>query len=447
MPEWLRSLEPRYAIVGPAKVGSRPAWLVEAGGMRYLAEPLPRALAERDALLLRGLAHAGLPRVVEVTPRALVMAPLEGETLGERVAAGRWRSDEPRTLGLMAHTADVLRYLHGLRPPVVHRDVRPDNLLLSANGTLVLLGIEHATDHPRGLALGTPGFAGAPGYTPFEQFEGRAVPASDIHALGATFLHLLTGAHPLEAPRSGVGLDFAALGLGQRTAELLAACLALDPSSRPTAEDVISLATEALQPPPPRTFPPRPAESIPPLPAQASLPPEPVQDSLPPSPSQPSLPAAVEAAKPRGQSMRPVKGAGLEQMWSEVLADPTDQARHARFITFAVEAGMYQQAAQKYSELERDRPELAEAAAKHKRDIGTRAAAKIVVSLPREDHRKSLVATGAWIALGVGGLLVIVAAVLRMLGLLAMAVPMVLLGVSLYSRSRSEPPPRRRGQA
>ena len=75
--------------------------------------------------------------------------------------------------------------------------------------------------------------------------------------------------------------------------------------------------------------------------------------------------------------------------------------------------------------------------------------AKIVVSIPREDHRRSLTSILSWLALGLGALLSLTAAVLRSLGVAAVAVPMVLLGISLYARSRSDTPttPKRRGAA
>ncbi len=84
-------------------------------------------------------------------------------------------------------------YLHSQNPPVIHRDLTPDNLVLRVDGQLVLIDFGAANAFV-GTATGT--MVGKQSYMPMEQLRGKSVPQSDIYSLGGTIYFLLTGRDP-----------------------------------------------------------------------------------------------------------------------------------------------------------------------------------------------------------------------------------------------------------
>jgi serine/threonine-protein kinase len=97
------------------------------------------------------------------------------------------------------HICDVLTHLHGLSPPVVHRDLKPDNIMLLGDGrTIKLIDFGTARDVGRSqktqLAAKTRVYT--EGYAPPEQIIGKPEPRSDLFALAGTLYHLATGKAP-----------------------------------------------------------------------------------------------------------------------------------------------------------------------------------------------------------------------------------------------------------
>jgi len=165
-------------------------------------------LAEREARVLQSLSHPRLPRYVdrfeEDGALYLVMERIEGESL----AALRKRQgamSEREVERLLRDAADVLAYLHGRSPPVIHRDLKPGNVIRRPDGSFAFVDFGAVRDklRPEGgsTVVGTFGFM-AP-----EQFQGRALPASDVYALGATAVAMLTGREPEDLPHKGLALD------------------------------------------------------------------------------------------------------------------------------------------------------------------------------------------------------------------------------------------------
>lgn len=157
----------------------------------------------REANMLRTLDHPALAKVydtfVDGQRQFLVMEYVEGHNLeDELIQVGRpleWR----RVLGWGVELCDVLRYLHSLRPPIIYRDLKPANVMLTPQGPLKLIdfGIArwlHPNRQHDTAQLGTDGYA------PLEQYNARSEPRSDLYALGASLYHLLTGRVPESAP-------------------------------------------------------------------------------------------------------------------------------------------------------------------------------------------------------------------------------------------------------
>ncbi|MBM3270106.1 MAG: PQQ-binding-like beta-propeller repeat protein [Candidatus Sericytochromatia bacterium] len=162
-----------------------------------------RALFQQEARILATLAHPGIPRAAgffsEGERDYLVEDFVAGRNLGT-LCAERGALSEEEVLRVLVSVLGTLEYLHGRTPPIVHRDVKPDNLILSETGQVVLVdfGAVRLASRPGLLTVrdGSTAVVYTQGYAPPEQILGHAAPASDLFALGATALHLLTGKHP-----------------------------------------------------------------------------------------------------------------------------------------------------------------------------------------------------------------------------------------------------------
>jgi hypothetical protein len=163
-------------------------------------------LAEREARVLASLTHPKLPAYIEHFEEAghlyLVMEKIEGESLAERLRSGG-RLDEAAVLRLLRDAADALGYLHGRG--VVHRDLKPGNVIEKKDGSFAFVDFGAVRD--RMVPEGGSTVVGTFGYMAPEQFQGRAQPASDVYAVGATAVAMLTGAQPENLPHRGLGID------------------------------------------------------------------------------------------------------------------------------------------------------------------------------------------------------------------------------------------------
>jgi len=196
-------------------------------------------LAEREARVLARLSHPALPRYVDHFEEGgclyLVMDLVEGESLASLRARGH-AFDEATVVRFLRDASAVLDYLHGQTPPVIHRDLKPGNVVLRRDGSFAFVdfGAVRDTLRPEGGST----VVGTFGYMAPEQFQGRAIPASDVYSIGATALALLTGRGPEELPHRGLALDVRA-ALGPRANPRLVAALERmllpDPEQRASA--------------------------------------------------------------------------------------------------------------------------------------------------------------------------------------------------------------------
>lgn len=152
-----------------------------------------------EARLLDRLAHPAIPGIRDFfhvgSTGYLVMDFVEGVSLADEVKAKGARSSE-EVAEDARQVLDVLEYLHGLEPPVIHRDVKPANLIRDSAGKvrLVDFGLARFTEDQS-----TQTTAGTISYCPPEQLRGHADHRSDLYALGATMHHLLMGEAPMFA--------------------------------------------------------------------------------------------------------------------------------------------------------------------------------------------------------------------------------------------------------
>ena len=168
---------------------------------------------EREAQLLAGLRHANLPRVIDhfVLPgqgQYLVMDFVEGKSLSDLLVERGGPLDEAEVLPWIRQVADALEYLHTRTPPIIHRDIKPDNVIITQEGRAILVdfGISKVYEASKSTTIGAR--AVTPGYSPPEQYgRGRTDARSDVYALGATLYTLLTGQIPPDGPDLASGAD------------------------------------------------------------------------------------------------------------------------------------------------------------------------------------------------------------------------------------------------
>ncbi len=172
--------------------------------MIVTGEPLVAAF-EREAILLNGLRHAALPVVfdhfAEADGQFLVMQFIPGKDLAELLTA----QGGPFPLAQVARWADqlldALEYLHGRTPPIIHRDIKPQNVKLTPEDSLVLLDFGLAKGDLSGDAVQQRSLVGfTPVFASLEQMRGLSTdPRSDLYSAAATIYCLLTGRPPVDA--------------------------------------------------------------------------------------------------------------------------------------------------------------------------------------------------------------------------------------------------------
>jgi WD40 repeat protein len=178
--------------------------------LSFTRERSPRALElfEREARVLANLRHPRVPRFVEFFTEetaddvvaVLVQEHLEGADLARRVR-DRGPCSEAEAIAIGRQVAAILEHLHGFRPPILHRDVKPSNVLLAPDGSAWLIDFGAVRDtllHDPLLVPGGPTVVGTFGYMAPEQFQGEAAPASDVYGLAATLTYALSGLEPWE---------------------------------------------------------------------------------------------------------------------------------------------------------------------------------------------------------------------------------------------------------
>ncbi|MCE1195860.1 serine/threonine protein kinase, partial [bacterium] len=175
-------------------------------------------LFRREADALKALSHPGIPAYLgsfedEEGGRlrlVLAMEHIEGVDLEKAAASGR-RFSETEIEAILASLADILAYLGELRPPVVHRDVNPRNIILRPDGSIALVDFSGVQDAVRAALYPGATLVGTAGYIPLEQVAGKASPRSDLYGAAATAVFMLTGRNPSELPTSGLRINLAGL--------------------------------------------------------------------------------------------------------------------------------------------------------------------------------------------------------------------------------------------
>lgn len=226
------------AIKEMSRVGLTPVRLLEA-----------EEAFKHETDLLAELLHPNLPRIYEhFTERErsyLVMDFIEGETMEDYLnKAGGGPLPVEQVMGWARELCDVLSYLHTHKPPIVFRDLKPANIMISDSEHIFLIdfgiarifkpGKQHDT-----VALGSPGYA-----APEQYGKAQSSPRSDIYSLGALLHHLLTGLDPSEQPFFFRPASQVNPAVNPALEALLKQCLDMDSTRRPASAHEVWQALE-----------------------------------------------------------------------------------------------------------------------------------------------------------------------------------------------------------
>jgi serine/threonine protein kinase len=170
-----------------------------------MADPEFAARFYGEARMMAAFRHPGVVEVYDYASAGdshdddcayLVMAYVEGEPLSTRLKeAGRLSVGE--TMSIVAQTADALHAAH--QKGTIHRDVKPGNLIVRPNGSVVLVDFGVARSNAVTSMTGVNSIVGTALYMAPEQVaKGRVTPATDIYALGAVAYHCLAGRPPFD---------------------------------------------------------------------------------------------------------------------------------------------------------------------------------------------------------------------------------------------------------
>ena len=195
------SLEKSYDLI--ELIRERPAmWtlLVErkSDGKRCVAKILTgsaRTSGKREADILARLDHPDIPKLIEYSEDGdacvLIREYADGKPL-DRYVAERVMS-EPAIIGIGMKLCRVLEYLHGLPEPVIHRDIKPQNIIVDDRGKIKLIDFGISRVRNKDNLVDTV-FAGTATYAPPEQYGFRQTDArADIYSLGMVLQYMLTG--------------------------------------------------------------------------------------------------------------------------------------------------------------------------------------------------------------------------------------------------------------
>ena len=214
-------------------------------------------LLEREARVLKNLNHPAIPKYLDYFyedidcvgpgfPKGdrrfyLVRELVPGESLADLVRKG-WRADRKQVEAIAIRILEILQYLHSLNPPIIHRDIKPQNIIRRNDGAIFLVDFGAVQDVYRNTLTRGGTFVGTLGYMPPEQLWGQTLFASDLYALGATLLFLLTGRCPADLPKKRMKVDFR-----DRVSVAPGFAYWLEKMMEPAIEDRCSSATESLK--------------------------------------------------------------------------------------------------------------------------------------------------------------------------------------------------------
>ncbi|MEZ4432278.1 MAG: serine/threonine-protein kinase [bacterium] len=260
------ALNGRYglqAIVGRGAAGTTWRALDRQSGQAVAVKELPirpgtpmtvRDKLHREARVLAQLDHDRIPDYVDDFEAGqgrhksfyVVQSFVEGPTLAE--LAERRRLSQAEVVAILDEILAILEYLHGLAPPVIHRDLKPGNVIRRArDGKLVLIDFGAVRDVVTDPRTGGSTIAGTYGFMAPEQFRGHATAASDLYGVGALAVALLSRRALIDLVGPDHRLDWRpAVSASPGLVSLIARLLADEPGDRPPSAAAVRAALTTI---------------------------------------------------------------------------------------------------------------------------------------------------------------------------------------------------------
>ncbi|MGL5805023.1 MAG: protein kinase domain-containing protein, partial [Xenococcaceae cyanobacterium] len=221
---------------------------IKAVSLKQLNDWKQIELLEREAKVLAQLNHPAIPKYLDYFQIDsekdrffyIVQQLALQKSLFQLVETG-WRTTEAEVKEIAKQILDIFIYLHSLKPPIIHRDIKPHNLIRSDEGKIYLVDFGAVQNTYYNTLMRGSTVVGTFGYMAPEQFQGKATTATDLYGLGATILYLLTHRSPAELPHDTLKIDFrSSVNISEGFANWLEKML------QPDLEDRFASAKEAL---------------------------------------------------------------------------------------------------------------------------------------------------------------------------------------------------------
>ncbi|MEG4232096.1 serine/threonine-protein kinase [Microcoleus sp. Pol11C3] len=188
---------------------------LKALSLRLTSEWKKIELFEREAKTLSGLNHPGIPRYIDYfqvdtsQDRCFYIAQqlAPGKSLAQLIENG-WKPNEDQVRHIAYQLLEILAYLQSLLPAAIHRDIKPQNIIIPKNGRVFLVDFGAVQNTYHHTVTGGSTVVGTYGYMAPEQFRGKAVLSTDLYGLGTTLLFLLTQKFPSDLPRHKLKVKF-----------------------------------------------------------------------------------------------------------------------------------------------------------------------------------------------------------------------------------------------
>ena len=210
-----------------------------------------------EIALLRRLRHPRIPsfegHFLERGQHYFLVALISGVTREDLLAQTRGPLPEYDVLSWMCDVCDVLSYLHAQHPPIIVRDLKPGNIMVTPDGDVFLIDFGIARTYKVGQQSNTENLGTAIYASPEHHGHGQTDARSDIYSLGATMYHLLTNAEPapMDTPHPGA-IRRRAPSVSAATEQLIIRAMDLNPARRfPDAEAMRQAMRQAMQALPP----------------------------------------------------------------------------------------------------------------------------------------------------------------------------------------------------
>ncbi len=167
-------------------------------------------LFQREAIVLKSLNYKSIPKYIDYftqelngkTAFVLVHQFVKGQRLNALISDAHPLAPE-RIKTILLQGLEILHYIHGLYPPVIHRDINPSNIIIDEKDIIYLIGFSTTGAFTKDTLMGSQTFVGEIGFLPEEQILGKVMPECDIYSWGMCIVSLLTGKKPLDIEGKG----------------------------------------------------------------------------------------------------------------------------------------------------------------------------------------------------------------------------------------------------